>query len=93
MNIVANYDISKRITASATWVYATGLPVTFPTGRAVIGNAIIPIYSNRNAYRMPDYHRLDLSVSLKGKKSPGKNGMANGIYRFTMSTTGIMHGQ
>lgn len=72
LNIVMNYDFSKRISASATWVYATGLPVTFPTGRAVIGNAIIPIYSNRNAYRMPDYHRLDLSVTLKGKEKPGK---------------------
>jgi len=72
LNIVVNYDISKRISASATWVYATGLPVTFPTGRAVIGNAIIPIYSNRNAYRMPDYHRLDLSVTMKGKEKSGK---------------------
>lgn len=72
VNVVVNYDISKRFTASATWVYATGLPVTFPTGRAVIGNAIIPIYSNRNAYRMADYHRLDLSVSLRGKEKPGK---------------------
>lgn len=72
VNIVANYEISKRFTASATWVYATGLPVTFPTGRAIIGNAIIPIYSSRNGYRMPDYHRLDISVSLKGKEKPGK---------------------
>ena len=72
VNIVVNYDFSKRVSASATWVYATGLPVTFPTGRAVIGNAIIPIYSNRNAYRMPDYHRLDLSISLKGKDKPGR---------------------
>jgi hypothetical protein len=70
VNIVTNFEISRRITASATWIYASGLPVTFPTGRAVVGNAIIPIYSNRNAYRMPDYHRLDLSVTFKGK--PGK---------------------
>ena len=72
INIVTSYDISKRINASATWVYATGLPVTFPTGRAVIGNAIVPIYSNRNDYRMTDYHRLDLSLTLKGKDKPGK---------------------
>jgi hypothetical protein len=72
VNIVANYDISKRLSASATWVYSTGLPVTFPTGRAIVGNAILPIYSNRNAYRMPDYHRLDLSISLMGKEKPGK---------------------
>ena len=72
ISIVTSYDFSKRLNASATWVYATGLPVTFPTGRAVIGNAIIPIYSDRNAYRMADYHRLDLSLTLKGKEKAGK---------------------
>lgn len=67
VNFVVNYEVSKRIITSTTWIYATGLPVTFPTGRAVVGNAIIPIYSARNGYRMPDYHRLDLSVTIKGK--------------------------
>ena len=71
-NIVANYGITSRIIASATWIYATGIPVTFPTGKAIIGNAIIPIYSDRNSYRMEDYHRLDLSVSLKSREKPGK---------------------
>lgn len=71
-NIVVNYGITSRIIASATWIYATGIPVTFPTGKAIIGNAIIPIYSDRNSYRMEDYHRLDLSVSLKSREKPGK---------------------
>jgi hypothetical protein len=72
INVVASYDLSKRISASMTWIYATGLPVTFPTGRAVVGNAIIPIYSDRNAYRMPDYHRLDASITLRGKEKEGR---------------------
>ncbi len=72
LNIVVNYGITSRIMASATWIYATGLPVTFPTGKAMIGNAIIPIYSDRNSYRMEDYHRLDLSVSLKSREKTGK---------------------
>ena len=72
INVIVNYGITSRILASATWIYATGLPVTFPTGKAMIGNAIIPVYSDRNSYRMEDYHRLDLSVSLKSKEKPGK---------------------
>ncbi len=72
LSVVANYDITKRINASFTWVYATGLPITLPTGRAVVGNVILPIYSDRNAYRMDDYHRLDFSVTLKGKDKPDK---------------------
>ena len=68
--IVLNYEISKRIWVSGNWVYTTGLPVTFPTGRFEYMGNIAPVYSNRNAYRMPDYHRLDLSVSLAGKDKP-----------------------
>ncbi len=70
--VVFNYEISKRTTFSANWVYYTGSPVTFPTGRAEIGGKIVPIYSDRNAYRMPDYHRLDLSLTLKGKQKPNR---------------------
>ncbi len=65
--IVFNYDINKRLTIGANWVYSTGSPVTFPTGRAIIGNKIVPIYSDRNQYRMPAYHRLDISATLRGK--------------------------
>jgi len=67
VSIVINYELSQRFSLSANWVYATGRPVTFPTGRAVIDGAIVPIYSDRNAYRMPDYHRLDLAVTFRGK--------------------------
>lgn len=66
--IVLNFEATKRISVSANWIYSTGKPVTFPTGRAVIDGAIVPIYSDRNAYRMRDYHRLDLSVTLHQKK-------------------------
>ncbi len=72
VSIVTNWDISPRWTVAATWVYSTGQPVTFPTGRAVIGGVILPIYSDRNEYRMKDYHRLDLSVTLHGKNKPGR---------------------
>ncbi len=72
ISVVANWDISPRWTVAANWVYATGQPVTFPTGRAVIGGVILPIYSDRNAYRMEDYHRLDVSATLHGKDKPGK---------------------
>ena len=72
VTIVLNYNLSKRLAFGATWVYITGSPVTFPTGRFEYGNLINPVYSDRNAYRMPDYHRLDLSITLKGKEKPNK---------------------
>jgi hypothetical protein len=72
ISLVLNYEFSKRLSASANWVYATGSPVTFPTGRFEYGNTVIPIYSERNSYRFPDYHRLDLSVTLKNRQKENK---------------------
>ncbi|MFZ4705182.1 MAG: TonB-dependent receptor [Bacteroidales bacterium] len=72
ISLVFNYEITRRFIISANWVYATGLPVTFPVGRAEIGNKIIPIYSDRNAYRLPAYHRLDVAAILKGKNKKGR---------------------
>lgn len=72
ISIVLNYQFSKRLMAGLNWVYSTGVPVTFPTGRAVWGNKIVPIYSDRNDYRMPDYHRLDVSLTLKPKEKPNR---------------------
>ncbi len=70
--IVANYTFHPRWSVSANWVYATGNPVTFPTGRAEIGGKVIPIYSDRNAYRYQDYHRLDLSLTFYSKVKEGR---------------------
>jgi hypothetical protein len=70
--IVLNYQPWKRWNFSATWVYATGTAVTFPTGRAVIGGKVVPIYSDRNAYRYQEYNRLDLSATFYGKDKPGR---------------------
>jgi len=72
ISLVFNYELTRRFVISANWVYATGIPVTFPVGRAEIGNKIIPIYSDRNAYRLPAYHRLDVAAILKGKNKKGR---------------------
>ena len=64
--IVANYDITKRITVAANWIYNTGQPVTFPCGQYTINGLTYAVYNGyRNQSRYPDYHRLDLSFSCK----------------------------
>ena len=66
-SIVANYDLNPRISFGLSWIYLTGQPVTFPVGRFEYGGDNIPIYSDRNSYRMPDYHRLDVSFTWRDK--------------------------
>jgi hypothetical protein len=65
---VLNWELSRSWVASANWVYASGTPVTYPTGRYIIEGRYVPVYSDRNEYRYPAYHRLDLSAtwSFKG---------------------------
>ncbi|MDR0795125.1 MAG: TonB-dependent receptor [Tannerella sp.] len=63
-NIVANYELSKKCSISAIFIYATGNPTTYPTGRFEINGEYFPIYSGRNEDRRPDYHRLDLSFNF-----------------------------
>ena len=70
--IVFSYEPTKRISLAANWIYSTGIPFTLPSGRyQVLGN-ILPVYTGRNEYRLPDYHRLDLSFTIRGKEKPGR---------------------
>jgi len=66
--IVGMYQITDRITVSATWLYYTGNAVTFPTGQYVVDGTVYNYYGDRNANRMPDYHRLDVGLTIDGKK-------------------------
>jgi outer membrane receptor for ferrienterochelin and colicin len=73
VSVVLSYNITKRINLSVNWIYASGAAATFPTGRYEYNNVIVPVYSERNTYRMPDYHRLDVGATLQlGKNKPEK---------------------
>jgi hypothetical protein len=67
LNLAANYELSARFSFSAIWVYATGNPTTYPSGRFEIDGEYFPLYSGRNEYRRPAYHRLDLSFTYVPK--------------------------
>ncbi len=64
---VAMYQLSPRWNVSATFVYSTGNAVTFPSGKYTVGEETLWYYTERNGYRMPDYHRLDLGVTWESK--------------------------
>ncbi len=63
LSIVGMYELSKNLTMSATWVYQTGNAVTFPSGKYEINGETKYYFNERNGYRMPDYHRLDLGLT------------------------------
>lgn len=69
ISIVGMYELSKRWTLSASWVYYTGNAVTFPSGKYEIDGKTLYLYTERNAGRMPAYHRLDLGATWIAKKT------------------------
>lgn len=66
-------ELSPRLSASANFVFNTGIPVTLPTDKYVFEDNLVPHFQFRNNARLPNYHRLDLSVRWEGKKLK-KNG-------------------
>ena len=66
--IVGSYKLNDKWTLSANWIYYTGDAVTFPTGKYSVDDRVVFYYTERNGYRMPDYHRLDLGATKQLKK-------------------------
>lgn len=65
INIVAMYQLNKRWTFNAAWIFNTGQAFTAPSGKYQVIDNWIYYYAERNGYRAPDYHRLDVSAVWK----------------------------
>ncbi len=66
--IVTMYKFNDAFTASISWVYWTGSAVTFPSGKYIINGQVVNYYTERNGYRMPPYHRMDVGLTYYTKE-------------------------
>ena len=66
------YKLSDKWTFSSNLVYQTGRPVTYPSGQFEYEGSSIVIYDERNANRLPAYHRLDIAATYKPNRRPDK---------------------
>jgi hypothetical protein len=88
VSLVVMHKLSKRLTLSATWVYGTGPAVSLPIGRFYVQDIVnrpplvIPEYTDRNSFRLIDYHRLDLGLVLKFKPKWGESDLTFSIYNL-----------
>lgn len=67
--LVTTYELTPKWTLSANWVFYTGDAITFPAGKYRIDSQLVYYYTERNGYRMPSYHRLDVGATWQLKKS------------------------
>jgi len=69
LSIVGIYDVNKKLSISATFVYYTGNAITLPSGKYYVDNQVQWLYTERNGGRMPHYHRLDIGVTWIRKQT------------------------
>lgn len=65
-NVIGNYKFNRRFNFSLNVTYSTGRPITIPLAKYELDGAKRLYYSERNAYRIPDYFRTDFSVNVEG---------------------------
>jgi hypothetical protein len=63
------YQLTPKLQLAANWIYYTGNAVTFPSGKYTVAGMQVPYYTERNGYRMKDYHRLDIGVTWYRKRT------------------------
>ncbi len=86
LSVTTFYELTKRLTLSANFVYNSGTPTTFANSGYYQQGYFVPNNDNnsRNNVRIPDYHRLDLSLTIDPK--PGnrkwKGQWVFGIYNI-----------
>jgi outer membrane receptor for ferrienterochelin and colicin len=89
--ITGSYKLNKKVSFAATWVYATGNAVTFPSsiyltpspGNDFFGQDYYTQTEHtpqRNNFRMPSYHRLDFGVDFTKKKKRYERTWSLGAY-------------
>ena len=82
LSLTGFYEINDRWTTSANFAFNTGSPTTFPTTRYTIQGFVVPHNANeeRNNVRLPNYHRLDLSITRKGEIKEGKRWTGDWVF-------------
>lgn len=79
-NLQAAYDFNDKWVFGGTFTYSTGRPLTLPAGKYEYGTYYPDVLTARNGYRLPAFHRLDLSVTLNPRKNAQRNWKGQWIF-------------
>jgi hypothetical protein len=69
ISAVGTYVFNKKWTVSSVFVFGSGNAITLPTAYYFIDGQLVQLYSKVNAYRIPSYHRLDISATYTPQHS------------------------
>ncbi len=74
VNLTWKYALSRRHFLTGNFTYHTGRPVSVPVALFKYETGYVAYFSERNQYRIPDYHRLDLALVVEGNHKRKKLG-------------------
>lgn len=82
INISWKYSITRRYHFTGIFTYHTGRPVSVPLSTYIQENYYVANFSERNQFRIPDYHRLDLAFVIEGNHRRKKIGDGTWVISF-----------
>lgn len=82
LSVVGMYALNPRWALSGTFAYGTGIATTMPDSRFEYDGLLIPNVTGdvRNNYRVPAYHRLDLSATWQQKRNAGRRWQGEWVF-------------
>ena len=86
VTMTGNFKLNHRFSVSLNCTYSTGRPITLPVGRYYYAGSQRVLYSDRNAYRIPDYFRTDFAMNIEGNHKVTQkthNSWTVGVYNLT----------
>ncbi len=82
ISFTGSYKLNEKWSFGTNFAFQTGRPVTYPNGQFQYNGLSIPTYAERNASRLPAYHRLDISATLTPRRN--KNRKWKGEWVFSI---------
>jgi hypothetical protein len=80
INFSWKYNLAKRVFFTGNFTYRSGRPITVPLAAFQLENTTVTYYSERNQYRIPEYHRLDFALVIEGNHKRRKIAEATWVF-------------
>ena len=84
ISINSEYRINKKLKIVGNFIFQTGQPTNYPNSQYTYMNLNVPNYGKRNSKRLPNYHRMDVNLTLNPEKKNKKveSSWVFGIYNL-----------
>ncbi len=80
LNVLATHRPTTWFSMSLNFTYSTGRPTTQPSAIARVAGVRVPIFLDRNQQRVPDYHRLDFSMTFEQNPLKKKRNQSSWVF-------------